>query len=407
MGTPSPASGDERSQHNASPAFRRFFRGGAVVLRPSALGLGRPSEDREEFLTEPVTKGILVSIPRPTPEELRDPLDRRNFLRLLLAAGVAGGCARPGRAAGYSRRRSAFQGKVIRYHDDALLRSTGDLDPAVVKKALDDSLGALYHARRGAEVWGRLFSPRDTVGVKVNCLAGRPLSTDPALVHAVVEGVQSAGVKPENIVIFDMKDADLAKGGFEYNRGGKGVQCYGTNSDYDSLLTRQGKVVTNLSKILSTTCTVVVNLCLLKDHVYAGVSAAMKNHFGCINHPWKYHFPKGGDPFVADTYAIPQIHGKERLVICEAARMCYDGGPSPSPARLAQCVSYPKALLVSKDAVALDYVAYCMIRDERKQRNLPSLKEEGRLPKYIVTAARYGLGLRNLRKTRIIELPEV
>jgi len=346
-----------------------------------------------------------VQLPRPTPEELHDPIDRRNFLQLLLSAGLGLAGARAGWGAGYGRRRSVFLGKVIRYHDAGLARADGQLNAVAVKKALDDSLGTLYHERRGAEVWGRLFSPRDTVGLKVNCLAGRPLSTDPVLVQAVVEGVQSAGVKPENIIIFDMKDADLAKGGFEYNRGGKGVQCYGTNSDYDSLLTRQGKVVTNLSKILSTTCTAIINLCLLKDHVYAGVSAAMKNHFGCINHPWKYHFPKGGDPFVADTYAIPQVHGKERLVICEAIKMCYDGGPSPSPARLAQCVSYPNALLVSKDAVALDYVAYCMIRDERKKHNLPSLKEDGRLPKYIVTAARYGLGLRNLRKTKIIELP--
>jgi len=47
-----------------------------------------------------------------------------------------------------------------------------------------------------------------------------------------------------------------------------------------------------------------------------------------------------------------------------------------------------------------------MIRDERKKHNLKSLKEDGRLPKYIVTASRYGLGIRDLRKTQIIELPK-
>ncbi|NCO37347.1 MAG: hypothetical protein AUJ96_23360 [Armatimonadetes bacterium CG2_30_66_41] len=342
-----------------------------------------------------------------TPHWSPDPLDRRSFLRLTgAAAGASLVGAGNASAASYGPG-AAFLGKVVKYTDPKLLRPSGELDVKQAKSALDECLGALYSVSRGDTVWSKLFSHTDVVGLKVNCLAGQHLSSNPLLVQVVAEGVQSAGVKPENIIIFDMQDAHLAKAGFEYNRGGKGVQCYGTGSDYDSQLTSQGKVVTNLSKILSTTCTAIVNMPILKDHLYTGISAAMKNHFGCIMTPHKYHHPKGGDPFVADNYAIPQIHGKERLILCEALTACFDGGPSPDPSRLSECLFQPNALLVSKDAVALDYVGFRLIEDERKKRGRPSLKEDGRAPMYIVTAAKYGLGIRDFQKTQLLELPKV
>jgi len=188
---------------------------------------------------------------------LLDPLDRRSFLRFAGAAAGATLIAGGETVAAPRRRSSAFTGKVMKYTSDSLLRGSGEVSTGAVKNALDECLAKLYLARDGKTVWKKLFKRNDVVGIKVNCLAGANLSTDPLVVQAVIEGLTSAGVKPGKIIIFERNDRELAKAGFELNRGGKGVQCYGTEKDYDSQLTTSGKVSTRLSKILSTTCTAI------------------------------------------------------------------------------------------------------------------------------------------------------
>ena len=44
-------------------------------------------------------------------------------------------------------------------------------------------------------------------------------------------------------------------------------------------------------------------------------------------------------------------------------------------------------LLVSMDPVALDYVGWQIIEEKRREMDLPPLKEVGRQPSYIKTAA--------------------
>ena len=51
---------------------------------------------------------------------------------------------------------------------------------------------------------------------------------------------------------------------------------------------------------------------LLKDHDGAGVSIALKNMYGVIHNPNKYH-PNGCNPYVADVNMLPDIRTKMRL----------------------------------------------------------------------------------------------
>ena len=57
---------------------------------------------------------------------------------------------------------------------------------------------------------------------------------------------------------------------------------------------------------------------------------ALKNLFGAIHNPNKYHLDVG-DPYVADVYMLPPIRQKVRLTICDATTAQYEGGPSYMP----------------------------------------------------------------------------
>ena len=72
-----------------------------------------------------------------------------------------------------------------------------------------------------------------------------------------------------------------------------------------------------VSNTLAQTCDAVINLPVLKDHGIVGVTMALKNLFGAIHNPNKYHID-AGDPYVADVNMLPPIRQKVRLTICDA-----------------------------------------------------------------------------------------
>jgi len=84
------------------------------------------------------------------------------------------------------------------------------------------------------------------VGLKVNCLAGRGLSTSPELVQAVVERLLQAGIAKKNIIIWDRLNSDLERAGFAIYRGSAKPQCYGNDSvGYTSEVFESGSVAAN------------------------------------------------------------------------------------------------------------------------------------------------------------------
>ena len=69
---------------------------------------------------------------------------------------------------------------------------------------------------------------------------------------------------------------------------------------------------------------------VLKDHDGAGVTIALKNMYGVIHNPNKYH-PNGCNPYIADLNMLPEIRSRMRLTICDATTACYEGGPGYKP----------------------------------------------------------------------------
>ena len=74
-------------------------------------------------------------------------------------------------------------------------------------------------------------------------------------------------------------------------------------------LTVYGSAGSLLSNTLAHTCDAVINLPVLKDHGIVGVTLALKNLFGAIHNPNKYH-TNAGDPYVADVNMFPASPAK-------------------------------------------------------------------------------------------------
>ena len=190
-------------------------------------------------------------------------------------------------------------------------------------------------------------------------------------------------MRESRIIIWDRLDNDLERGGFKVVRGGGGVQCYGTNrTGYTRTVFEYGSVGSLISRILHDQCTAIINLPILKDHGIVGMSMALKNLFGAINNPNKYH-EDVGDPYVADVNMLPDIRKKTRLTICDAITPQYEGGPPFMP----QWAWRMDSLIAASDMVAMDHIGWGIIEEKRLEMGLSSLAESGREPTYIATAA--------------------
>lgn len=290
---------------------------------------------------------------------------------------------------------------------DGLLRGTGSalgvgVDSGRMLGMLDRAMKALFDRDRTVEAWRMVVRPGDLVGLKVNTLGGRGISTNVQLVAAICERLQEAGIKASDIVVWDRDTEEMEHAGFRTAEGGNCVQCFGSDRfDYEQGLVSYGSVGSRLSRILTERSNVLINVPVLKDHDGAGVTIALKNMYGVIHNPNKYH-PNGCNPYIADLNMLPEIRTRTRLTICDATTAMYDGGPAFKP----ETSWKNNAVMVSQDAVALDYIGWQTIERKRAERGLKTLEAEGRAPRYIATAAdeEHRLGTNDPKRISVVEV---
>jgi uncharacterized protein (DUF362 family) len=278
----------------------------------------------------------------------------------------------------------ANKSRVVMVRSQKVLNPGGAVDAEVLSAMVRSALLSLTGTAAPEKAWGSLFSPGDTVGIKVNAIAGRLLSPSPAWVSVLARGLRTAGVEEKRIVLWDRSSRELKEAGFPLNWEGKGMRCFGTDAPgmgYDPDLVENGSIGGLLSRVLTTLTSAQVNLCILKDHNLAGLSGALKNLYGAIHNPNKYH-DGHCNPYIADLNALPQIRQKFRLTLCDALRVQCHGGP----AFKSQWMENYRGILASFDPVALDFVGWRLLDQIRKAHGLSSLQEEDRAPLYILTA---------------------
>jgi uncharacterized protein (DUF362 family) len=332
---------------------------------------------------------------------------RRDFLRkCLTGAAVLGASGRVELLASAEQQQqlgaALAKSRVVVAHD-ATLRGTGaTVDSHRMLSLLDRAMQALFDRDNPIETWKELVRPGETVGLKVNALGGRGLSSNLQLVEAICERLQEAGIKASDIVVWDRDSDELERVGFHVATGGNRVQCFGTDRvDYEQELAMYGSVGSRLSKILTQRCNVLINVPVLKDHDGAGVTMALKNMYGVIHNPNKYH-PNGCNPYIADLNMLPEIRTRMRLTICDATTACFEGGPGYKP----EYSWKNNALIVSQDPVALDYTGWQIIERKRAEKGLKTLEGDKRAPNYIATAAdaQHRLGTNDPRRIAVVEV---
>ena len=334
---------------------------------------------------------------------------RRDFLTQIGAAAasvVFTGVTTPGCRAeppGVNRQAGKRFPRVVIARDEKLTRGEVDEHRALLRRVLDASMQKLTNASDATAAWRQLFTPKNRVGIKVNALG---LSTQPAVVDAIAAGLRRAGVPAENIIIWDRLDYELGEAGFKLNKSSRGVQCRGTDADrtvrgggYQQQIESSGQIGSWFSRIVAEQVDTLISVPVLKDHNLAGVSLGMKNFYGAIHNPNKYH-DNNCDPYVVDVVSHRYIRPKWRLTVCDGTRAQYNAGPGVHPG-----FAWPfGGLIVSTDFVAADTVAADLLEAQRRQKGLKSLAEEGRPPKHIATAAARGLGVADLSRIQRVEV---
>jgi uncharacterized protein (DUF362 family) len=331
---------------------------------------------------------------------------RRDFLKkCFTGAAVLGASGRMGllAAAEQQQQGAALAKSRVVIARDATLRGAGTtVDSHRMLNLLDRAMQALFDRDNPIEPWKKLVRPGETVGLKVNALGGRGLSSNLQLVEAICERLQEAGIKANDIVVWDRDSDEMEHVGFHVSTSGNRVQCFGTDRvDYEPELATYGSVGSRLSKILTQRCNVLINVPVLKDHDGAGVTMALKNMYGVIHNPNKYH-PNGCNPYIADLNMLPEIRIRMRLTICDATTACFEGGPGYKP----EYSWKNNALIVSQDPVALDYTGWQIIERKRAEKGLKTLGGDKRAPHYIATAAdaQHRLGTNDPRRIAVVEV---
>jgi uncharacterized protein (DUF362 family) len=302
---------------------------------------------------------------------------RRRFIRSMMAGALV---ATP----------PPVKSRVVVAHEPKLRPAGSGVDSTRLLAMLDRTMQALCGTDSSVEAWKKMVRPGEVIGLKVNCLAGRGISTSLPLVEAVCERLREAGIPAKDIIIWDRLNADLDSAGFRISTQQGTIRTLGNDVfGYEEELAVHGSVGSLLCKTLTRACDAVINLPVLKDHGIVGVTMAMKNMFGAIHNPNKYHM-EAGNPYVADVCMLEPIRRKLRFTLCDATTAQYEGGPSFMPQWSWRC----DGLLASRDPVALDFVGWQMIETRRADKGMRSLTDAGRAPLYIATAAdaRHRLG---------------
>ena len=106
-------------------------------------------------------------------------------------------------------------------------------NPDAVHRAFDAAMCELTGQGDLKHSWASLFSPEDIVGIKVNCIGAPKVSSSLVSINETIAGLQSAGVKPNHIVIWDRMDRELPRTGLKLNKSGEGVQVRGTSTEWE------------------------------------------------------------------------------------------------------------------------------------------------------------------------------
>lgn len=318
-----------------------------------------------------------------------------------------------------------FPGKVAKAHDVRSLANNIP-DPTILDRMISRSLCALTGATSTSQAWREFVGPEDTIGLKVNPIAGKLLSTSPTLVHVVINQLEAAGIPKKNIVIWDRRESDLHDVGFTTTNF-PGIRIAGTEQkdDKGSYYDPEGKLYgermidrewyywadveehydaetlpyminegkhSYFSRICTKDVTKIINIPILKN-AGPSVTLCLKNlAFGSISNTSRLHKQLWAET-CAEVPSFHPIRDKVVLNIVDGIKGCYNGGPEAIP----EFITVFNTLLIGTDPVAVDRIGYEIILRERLERGIQK-EESPRGGTFLALAQKLNLGTADRQK---------
>ncbi len=320
-------------------------------------------------------------------------MDRREFIKdvSIASLGLAAGPTLIDLSARKSSAQEGMSKVLIAEHPGAAAGMR--IDTKVVKLMVDMGIVQFTGQTTVADAWASILpglTPNHLVTIKVNCI-NSSLPSHPQVVDAIVAGLIDAGVKDNNIIIWDRTNHELSNCGYRRNTSNTGVRCFGTNQagwGHDNQQVKLANQSVRLSKIL-TSSDHLINVPVLKDHSGAGITLSMKNHYGSINDPGPLHGNQC-DPYIAELSNAPQIRDKTRFIVLDGLIGVYRGGPGGPPQFIYNSV------IMGQDPVAVDYQGWKILQAERQKHGMALAQ-----PKQLGTAASLGIGTNDPNKIHL------
>ncbi len=373
-------------------------------------------------------------------------LTRRNFVKSSVITGLGAviatgyssaislsGFAKPATniadALKYARNTSSmpglFPGKVTEiFHANSVNEKKISLE--AVNQMLTKGMLELTGTKKIEKAWAMFVKPGEKIGLKVNPVAGKELSTSIEIVKAVISQLEKSGIDKNDIMIWDRREFELSEAGFTAENF-PGIKITGTEckDDKGSFTDETGKLYgeeridknwyywadvegkydaetlpyminegknSYFSKICTEMADKIINIPILKN-AGASVTLCLKNlAYGAISNTGRLHDQLWADT-CAEVCAFPPIRDKVVLNIVDGLIGCYQGGPAANP----QFITNFNTVLIGTDPVAVDRIGYEIIYKKRVEENIQK-EESPRGRAFLEMAERLELGVADIKK---------
>ena len=315
-----------------------------------------------------------------------------------------------------------FRGRVVAVeHPGCILEGRYQAEPVqlMMRKGMTDLTGAAGWV----DAWRLFVEPGDVVGIKVNPVGQPHVISAAEVVREIISGLNAAGIKNKDIVVYDRYRAQFFKAGFDkwlpegvrtssaaedYEEVQQAIEGYDPDHYMDMALTLPGYDINNLTArhsyaahFITKEVNKLINLPVLKDHQSARVTLSLKNlSHGLVNNVCRSHSSNtlnACGSFIPAVVSMPVIRNKAVLHVLDGVKGLYHGGPGSRP----EFVWEHKTLYFATDPVALDHVCWKAIDQKRFAMGLKPVAEDrpdkystflNRQPEHIEIAGAMGLG---------------
>jgi len=315
-----------------------------------------------------------------------------------------------------------YRGRVVAIQNPAVLVS-GQYQAEAVRQMMRLGMKELVGADGWVDAWRRFFESGDVVGIKVNPVGQPHVISDATVVREIIVGLECAGVKRQDIIVYDRYRKQFLQAGFdkwlpegvrmssaveEYDSVQQGIDGYDPDHYMDMALTLPGYAFDDVrarrsyaALFITREINKLINLPVLKDHQSAGVTLALKNmSHGLVNNVCRSHSSSSlnaCNAFIPAAVSLPVVRNKAVLHILDGVKGLYHGGPSARP----QFVWEHHTLYFATDPVALDHIGWEVIDAKRLSVGMKKLVEDTpdefstfvhRQPEHVEIAGALGLG---------------